>query len=118
MRHSHMIICFFIFSTLLIEGTSLCSPPASCVTSSSYYSQARSPRRALRTHPTREHETATPKVSDDRRQHSIDNGGHDSVEPMKIGDDAVDNDELVYHIDYHGVTTHPAPTPKHPGHRI
>ncbi|XP_023515382.1 uncharacterized protein LOC111779554 [Cucurbita pepo subsp. pepo] len=22
--------------------------------------------------------------------------------------------ELVYHIDYHGVTTHPNPTPKHP----
>jgi hypothetical protein len=22
--------------------------------------------------------------------------------------------ELVYHIDYHGVTTHPTPTPKHP----
>ncbi|CAK9157513.1 unnamed protein product [Ilex paraguariensis] len=23
-------------------------------------------------------------------------------------------DELLYHIDYHGVTTHPTPTPKHP----
>ncbi|KAJ4709197.1 Solute carrier family 13 member 3 [Melia azedarach] len=23
-------------------------------------------------------------------------------------------DEIVYHIDYHGVTTHPTPTPKHP----
>ncbi|KAA0058191.1 uncharacterized protein E5676_scaffold629G002010 [Cucumis melo var. makuwa] len=22
--------------------------------------------------------------------------------------------ELIYHIDYHGVTTHPNPTPKHP----
>ncbi|XP_010265396.1 PREDICTED: uncharacterized protein LOC104603151 [Nelumbo nucifera] len=29
------------------------------------------------------------------------------------GDD--DGDELVYHVDYHGVTTHPTPTsPKHP----
>ncbi|KAK3221210.1 hypothetical protein Dsin_008235 [Dipteronia sinensis] len=29
--------------------------------------------------------------------------------------DKVDNDEeTVYHIDYHGVTTHPNPTPKHP----
>lgn len=27
------------------------------------------------------------------------------------GDDA--EDELMYHIDYHGVTTHPSPTPKH-----
>ncbi|RXH78541.1 hypothetical protein C1H46_012259 [Malus baccata] len=25
-----------------------------------------------------------------------------------------DLDELVYHIDYHGVTTHPNPTPRHP----
>lgn len=25
-----------------------------------------------------------------------------------------DSDQLVYHIDYHGVTTHPTPTPKHP----
>ncbi|KAF8033646.1 hypothetical protein BT93_C0048 [Corymbia citriodora subsp. variegata] len=23
-------------------------------------------------------------------------------------------DDLVYHTDYHGVTTHPTPTPKHP----
>lgn len=23
-------------------------------------------------------------------------------------------DELVYHVDYHGVTTHPTPTPRHP----
>lgn len=23
-------------------------------------------------------------------------------------------DEVVYQIDYHGVTTHPSPTPKHP----
>lgn len=23
-------------------------------------------------------------------------------------------EELVYHIDYHGVMTHPTPTPKHP----
>ncbi|KAI9191549.1 hypothetical protein LWI28_009879 [Acer negundo] len=30
-----------------------------------------------------------------------------------VGGDKVD-DETVYHIDYHGVTTHPNPTPKHP----
>lgn len=23
-------------------------------------------------------------------------------------------DELVYQVDYHGVTTHPTPTPRHP----
>ncbi|KAK9099879.1 hypothetical protein Scep_023309 [Stephania cephalantha] len=25
-----------------------------------------------------------------------------------------DGEELVYHVDYHGVSTHPTPTPKHP----
>ncbi|XWS24660.1 hypothetical protein CRYUN_Cryun27aG0001400 [Craigia yunnanensis] len=25
-----------------------------------------------------------------------------------------DEDDVNYHIDYHGVTTHPTPTPKHP----
>ncbi|GLT36055.1 hypothetical protein SLA2020_104600 [Shorea laevis] len=25
-----------------------------------------------------------------------------------------DSDELVYHTDYHGVTTHPTPIPRHP----
>lgn len=24
------------------------------------------------------------------------------------------DDDIVYHIDYHGVTTHPTPNPKHP----
>ncbi|OVA13032.1 hypothetical protein BVC80_8947g13 [Macleaya cordata] len=28
------------------------------------------------------------------------------------GDD--NEEELVYHVDYHGVSTHPTPTPKHP----
>ncbi|KAI3932679.1 hypothetical protein MKW98_012650 [Papaver atlanticum] len=29
--------------------------------------------------------------------------------------EADDNgEELVYHVDYHGVSTHPTPTPKHP----
>ncbi|RZC71169.1 hypothetical protein C5167_034357 [Papaver somniferum] len=29
--------------------------------------------------------------------------------------EAEDNgEELVYHVDYHGVSTHPTPTPKHP----
>ncbi|KAI3863005.1 hypothetical protein MKX03_023560 [Papaver bracteatum] len=32
-----------------------------------------------------------------------------------IPTEADDNgEELVYHVDYHGVSTHPTPTPKHP----
>lgn len=26
----------------------------------------------------------------------------------------LDAEDIVYHIDYHGATTHPTPTPKHP----
>ncbi|GMI83026.1 hypothetical protein HRI_001971900 [Hibiscus trionum] len=33
----------------------------------------------------------------------------------KVALDESDDDEIVnYHTDYHGVTTHPTPTPKHP----
>ncbi|KAF5186263.1 hypothetical protein FRX31_024152 [Thalictrum thalictroides] len=32
-----------------------------------------------------------------------------------VGEDVdEDGDELLYHIDYHGVSTHPYPSPKHP----
>ncbi|KAK2646175.1 hypothetical protein Ddye_021370 [Dipteronia dyeriana] len=44
------------------------------------------------------------KDDDDGRKQSRVAGGD------KVGDD----DVIVYHIDYHGVTTHPNPTPKHP----
>ncbi|PON37600.1 hypothetical protein PanWU01x14_318810 [Parasponia andersonii] len=35
---------------------------------------------------------------------------------MTIIHESSDNnmDEVVYHTDYHGATTHPTPTPKHP----
>ncbi|KAL9224290.1 hypothetical protein vseg_000342 [Gypsophila vaccaria] len=110
-----MIVWCIIISTLFIEDTALCFQP---VASSTNHIQGRSPRRALRTYPTREPETTSVKDFDVGQQHSIDNGGYDRVEPMKVADEAVDNDELVYHTDYHGVTTHPAPTPKHPGHSL
>lgn len=29
-------------------------------------------------------------------------------------DEAGDGDELIYHVDYHGISTHPYPSPKHP----
>ncbi|KAK4757285.1 hypothetical protein SAY87_007412 [Trapa incisa] len=39
-------------------------------------------------------------------------GGSGPNIPRRSG---IDNlDDLVYHTDYHGVTTHPTPTPKHP----
>ncbi|KAH9617667.1 hypothetical protein KSS87_013967 [Heliosperma pusillum] len=119
MKHSHFIISScFILSTFLIAATTRCSQsPASTVTSSGYNNiLERSPRRALRVIPSQEQDNARATDSEDKQQHSIDNAGYKRKPQMEIADDAVDNEELVYHIDYHGVTTHPAPTPKHPGH--
>lgn len=41
----------------------------------------------------------------------------DAIQPDSFGKESAsvaDEQELVYHVDYHGVTTHPNPTPKHP----
>ncbi|KAL8149449.1 hypothetical protein AgCh_006455 [Apium graveolens] len=41
----------------------------------------------------------------------------DTIQPDSFGKESArveDEQELVYHVDYHGVTTHPNPTPKHP----
>ncbi|KAK6933499.1 hypothetical protein RJ641_036393 [Dillenia turbinata] len=35
-------------------------------------------------------------------------------EEVKQSNSDEDVDKLIYHIDYHGVMTHPTPTPKHP----
>ncbi|KAH7572493.1 hypothetical protein JRO89_XS04G0264200 [Xanthoceras sorbifolium] len=48
------------------------------------------------------HQTPSKSVNVDERKQSIVRDGADKV------------DEIVYHTDYHGVTTHPNPTPKHP----
>lgn len=41
----------------------------------------------------------------------------DTIQPDSFPKESAsvdDERELVYHVDYHGVTTHPDPTPKHP----
>ncbi|KAK1399795.1 putative Transmembrane protein [Heracleum sosnowskyi] len=41
----------------------------------------------------------------------------DTIQPDSLQKESAsvdDEQELVYHVDYHGVTTHPDPTPKHP----
>ncbi|KAI6682651.1 hypothetical protein NL676_036532 [Syzygium grande] len=51
------------------------------------------------------------KVLDDKRERSNVQQGSTELQTSSNNDST---DDLVYHIDYHGVTTHPTPTPKHP----
>ncbi|KAI3416726.1 uncharacterized protein J3R85_015179 [Psidium guajava] len=51
------------------------------------------------------------KVLDDERERSNVQQGSSELQTLSNKDRT---DDLVYHIDYHGVTTHPTPTPKHP----
>ena len=38
-----------------------------------------------------------------------------TIKPELLQNESASNEEeLVYHTDYHGVTTHPNPNPKHP----
>ncbi|XP_030510583.1 uncharacterized protein LOC115725267 [Cannabis sativa] len=49
------------------------------------------------------------EVTEDRKKPTAEGN------PVTVKYDSSDNlDELVYHTDYHGATTHPIPTPKHP----
>ncbi|KAJ0090711.1 hypothetical protein Patl1_14135 [Pistacia atlantica] len=52
------------------------------------------------------------KVIDDEAKQSKDQDGCSTA--MEYEATANHLEDIVYHIDYHGVTTHPTPTPKHP----
>ncbi|GMH16429.1 hypothetical protein Nepgr_018270 [Nepenthes gracilis] len=71
------------------------------------------PRRGLRTHFTHSVEIQKAEVFDEEMQRLKYQEGHSEVEYLTRGENG---DEVIYHIDYHGVMTHPAPTPKHPKH--
>ncbi|KMT03673.1 hypothetical protein BVRB_8g190110 [Beta vulgaris subsp. vulgaris] len=115
MKHSGIILYFTIITTLclFIRYTGLCSSPLSCVSFSPTNNFNRiAVRRALSTHIT-EHVKEQVKVFHGMK-HSPQEHAYRREELVKSGingDDA--EDELMYHIDYHGVTTHPSPTPKH-----
>ncbi|GAB2267388.1 hypothetical protein Dimus_002373 [Dionaea muscipula] len=50
------------------------------------------------------------QVHDEEIHGSKDQEGYAEVEYLT----SESGDELIYHVDYHGVTTHPYPAPKHP----
>ncbi|KAI8017391.1 hypothetical protein LOK49_LG04G00210 [Camellia lanceoleosa] len=41
-------------------------------------------------------------------------GGSKATDFSRDEEDSKEDDSEEYHIDYHGVSTHPTPTPKHP----
>ncbi|GAB4853489.1 hypothetical protein Ancab_017680 [Ancistrocladus abbreviatus] len=73
--------------------------------------QERISRRELRTYFTQDDETEKTKVFDEEMQRSRYQEGYSEAERETRGQN---ESELIYHIDYHGVMTHPTPTPKHP----
>ncbi|KAF9616295.1 hypothetical protein IFM89_029071 [Coptis chinensis] len=60
------------------------------------------------------------KLNHHQQDHNIKVAGKDwfraDAKRLAVGEDEVDEDGdgLLYHIDYHGVSTHPYPSPKHP----
>ncbi|XP_021860935.2 uncharacterized protein [Spinacia oleracea] len=91
---------------------SLCSSPLFSASFPTNNLHGRASRRALSTHLI-QHESEAVKVLDatKRSPHQV---AYRREEPVKSGIDGDEGeDELVYHIDYHGVTTHPGSNPKH-----
>ncbi|KAG9451403.1 hypothetical protein H6P81_011368 [Aristolochia fimbriata] len=56
------------------------------------------------------------------RKFKVLDGPHDKMDKERKGSLAVEeeeqqqkyDEELIYNVDYHGVSTHPSPSPKHP----
>uniref|UniRef100_A0A803MKG8 Uncharacterized protein n=1 Tax=Chenopodium quinoa TaxID=63459 RepID=A0A803MKG8_CHEQI len=115
MKHSGIILYFIIIITtfcLFAKYTSLSSSPLFSVASPTNDLQGLASRRALSRHLT-QHESRAVKVLD-ATKHSPHQEAYRREEPLKNGHANDDGEEeLVYHIDYHGVTTHPGPNPKH-----
>ncbi|KAL2930153.1 Cysteine--tRNA ligase [Bienertia sinuspersici] len=113
MKHSGIIIYFIIISTFCFftTSTALClSCPfwASPTTNSLH---GRLPRKALLSTHFTQHEREAIKVLDASKRLLIQKA-YRSEKTMN-GSNEEEDDEQIYHIDYHGVTTHPGPNPKH-----
>ncbi|CAO2842112.1 unnamed protein product [Amaranthus hypochondriacus] len=115
MKYSGIILYIIIASSLCFfsrSTTGQCLSPIFCVSYPTNNLHGIAPRRVLSTYHI-QHESKTVKVSD-ARKYSSGRKAYRREEPLKnsIHNDDTE-DELVYHIDYHGVSTHPSPSPKH-----
>ncbi|KGN65505.1 hypothetical protein Csa_019778 [Cucumis sativus] len=100
MRSSHFIFFCLLFTFFYLRSMDLLHSPPPLFTS-----EGRQARKYLGTsfsHEVHEDEFNRPSPKD-----TSSNTPEYEASINSLG-------ELVYHIDYHGVTTHPNPTPKHP----
>ncbi|XP_024020706.1 uncharacterized protein LOC112091398 [Morus notabilis] len=98
-----LLIALVYFSSQNISSS--LSPP-------NFLPKARQPPRKLRVSSSAlVHEHRKLEVTDEDLKTSISEEISTENKHEKSGDSI---DEVVYHIDYHGVTTHPTPTPRHP----
>lgn len=97
-----LLVTAFHFSTQNITASSLSSPISL---------RGRRVLQGLSLSFNKKDEYQEVKVMNEKRKLST---IQDEFMEFEIPKDAMEEDEFAYHVDYHGVTTHPNPTPKHP----
>ncbi|KAK9269398.1 hypothetical protein L1049_001171 [Liquidambar formosana] len=109
MKSSHAIFFCLLTTALYILSQTITSSSSSSSSSSSlnYFPGG----RFMEELSTSKIEYRKAKVLVDNTMRSTMQEGSIAVEHSSSGENL---DALVYHTDYHGVTTHPSPTPKHP----
>ncbi|KAL9255386.1 hypothetical protein AKJ16_DCAP10437 [Drosera capensis] len=111
MKSSYIFLCFVVSALLFLcfydtlNHTSLHS-----LSSSSRTLRGQMPRRVLLAYLESNIETPKPKEQDEDMHDSKHREGYSEVEYQT----SERGDEWIYHVDYHGVMTHPNPAPKHP----
>ncbi|KAL9254651.1 hypothetical protein AKJ16_DCAP12003 [Drosera capensis] len=110
MNFSYVVLCFVVSALLFLRfhntlnHTSLHSSPSSRTL------RGQMPRRVLLASLVRNIETQKPKDQAEDMHGSKHQEGYGEVEYLT----SEHGDEWIYHVDYHGVMTHPNPAPKHP----
>ncbi|KAG6649262.1 hypothetical protein I3843_07G196400 [Carya illinoinensis] len=112
MRSSRIVF----LSCLLSTAFYFCSP--TLITTSSSFIELPAGRPSVRKlsmlSPYDKHKYHKVKIGEDQiKGSSTVAEGSMALKRTRSGQDNLDH-EFVYHIDYHGVTTHPTPTPRHP----
>ncbi|GMN55320.1 hypothetical protein TIFTF001_024434 [Ficus carica] len=103
------IIFFCLLVALVYLSSQNIGPPSP---SPNFLPKARHPSRKLLVPSlTHFHQHRELEVIDEDSKTSTD---EESATGNEHGSSSDTIDEVVYQIDYHGVTTHPSPTPKHP----
>lgn len=94
----------FIFFCMITISVSFFSKSTGSSAASTFYSGRRTLIEVPIASPNHKNPFHKTQAIDDKTKQST----------VKYAASTNDYDEIVYHIDYHGVTTHPTPTPRHP----